>query len=115
MKWMAKLVSGLALAGCLLVSTGGKASNEQLSTEWHVHGVITSVEPTVLTISVGNRTITGRIRSEFFGWLNRTDNRARVRAVRAAHAHHGGTGAFYVLLRRRSSASNRSLRATPQR
>ena len=61
------------------------------------------------------RTITGRIRSEFFGWLNRTDNRARVRAVRAAHAHHGGTGAFYVLLRRRSSASSRSLRATPQR
>lgn len=61
------------------------------------------------------RTITGRIRSEFFGWLNRADNRARVRAVRAAHAHHGGTGAFYVLLRRRSSASSRSLRATPQR
>lgn len=61
------------------------------------------------------RTITGRIRSEFFGWLNRTDNRTRVRAVRAAHAHHGGTGAFYVLLRRRSSASSRSLRATPQR
>ncbi len=61
------------------------------------------------------RTITGRIRAEFFGWLDRTDNRARVRAVRAAHAHHGGTGAFYVLLRRRSSASSRSLRATPQR
>lgn len=61
------------------------------------------------------RTITGRIRAEFFGWLNRTDNRARVRAVRAAHAHHGGTGAFYVLLRRRSSVSSRSLRATPQR
>lgn len=63
----------------------------------------------------GGRTITGRIRSEFFGWLNRGDNRARVRAVRVAHAHHGGTGAFYVLLRRRSSASSRSLRATPQR
>jgi len=63
----------------------------------------------------GGRTITGRIRAEFFGWLNRGDNRARVRAVRAAHAHHGGTGAFYVLLRRRSSANSRSLRATPQR
>ncbi len=49
------------------------------------------------------------------GWLNRGDNRDRVRAVRAAHAHHGGTGAFYLLLRRRSSASSRSLRATPQR
>lgn len=63
----------------------------------------------------GGRTIDGRIRSEFVGWLNRGDNRARVRAVRAAHAHHGGTGAFYLLLRRRSSASSRSLRATPQR
>lgn len=63
----------------------------------------------------GGRTIDGRIRSEFVGWLNRGDNRERVRAVRAAHAHHGGTGAFYLLLRRRSSASSRSLRATPQR
>lgn len=61
------------------------------------------------------RTIDGRIRGEFVGWLNRGDNRERVRAVRAAHAHHGGTGAFYLLLRRRSSASSRSLRATPQR
>lgn len=63
----------------------------------------------------GGRTITGRIRSEFFGWLNRADNRARVRSVRAAHAHHGGTGAFYLLLRRHSSARSRSLRATPHR
>ena len=63
----------------------------------------------------GGRTIDGRIRGEFVGWLNRGDNRDRVRAVRAAHAHHGGTGAFYLLLRRRSSASSRSLRATPQR
>ena len=63
----------------------------------------------------GDRTIDGRIRGEFVGWLNRGDNRERVRAVRAAHAHHGGTGAFYLLLRRRSSASSRSLRATPQR
>ncbi|MCC8432900.1 Smr/MutS family protein [Reyranella aquatilis] len=63
----------------------------------------------------GERLIDGRIRAEFVGWLNRGDNRERVRAVRAAHAHHGGTGAFYLLLRRRSSASSRSLRATPQR
>ena len=63
----------------------------------------------------GGRTIDGRIRGEFVGWLNRGDNRERVRAVRAAHAHHGGTGAFYLLLRRRSSASSRSLRTTPQR
>lgn len=61
------------------------------------------------------RMVGGRIRSEFVGWLNRADNRAAVRAVRAAHLHHGGSGAFYLLLRRRSSARRRSLRATPQR
>ena len=63
----------------------------------------------------GGRIVEGRIRAEFVGWLNRADNRARVRAVRAAHPRHGGTGAFYLLLRRRSSASKRSLRTTPQR
>ena len=56
------------------------------------------------------RVFGGRIRGEFLGWLNRADNRVRVRAVRAAHPRHGGSGAFYVLLRRRSSASSRSLR-----
>jgi len=63
----------------------------------------------------GGRMLGGRIRGEFLGWLNRADNRHRVRAVRPAHPCHGGGGAFYVLLRRRSSASSRSLRAKPQR
>jgi DNA-nicking Smr family endonuclease len=63
----------------------------------------------------GGRVLGGRIRAEFVGWLNRADNRSRVRGVRPAHPRHGGSGAFYVLLRRRSSASSRSLRATPQR
>ena len=63
----------------------------------------------------GGRMLGGRIRAEFLGWLNRADNRSRVRGVRPAHPRHGGGGAFYVLLRRRSSASSRSLRATPQR
>ena len=63
----------------------------------------------------GSRVFGGRIRAEFFGWLERADNRAVVAGVRAAHPRHGGSGAFYVLLRRRSSASSRSLRATPQR
>ena len=63
----------------------------------------------------GGRVLGGRIRAEFIGWLNRADNRDLVRGVRSAHARHGGSGAFYVLLRRRSSASSRSLRATPQR
>ena len=63
----------------------------------------------------GGRVLGGRIRAEFMGWLNRADNRSRVRGVRPAHPRHGGSGAFYVLLRRRSSASSRSLRATPPR
>jgi DNA-nicking Smr family endonuclease len=63
----------------------------------------------------GGRVFGGLIRQEFPGWLQRADNRARVRGVKAAHARHGGSGAFYVLLRRRSSASNRALRDTPQR
>jgi DNA-nicking Smr family endonuclease len=63
----------------------------------------------------GGRMLGGRIRAEFLDWLNRADNRARLRGVRPAHPRHGGSGAFYVLLRRRSSASNRSLRTTPQR
>jgi len=63
----------------------------------------------------GGRVFGGRIRAEFQGWLDRPENRARVAGVRPAHPRHGGSGAFYVLLRRRSSASSRSLRATPQR
>lgn len=63
----------------------------------------------------GGRVFGGRIRAEFPGWLERPENRPRVAGVRAAHPRHGGSGAFYVLLRRRSSASSRSLRATPQR
>jgi DNA-nicking Smr family endonuclease len=63
----------------------------------------------------GGRVFGGRIRAEFQGWLDRAENRARVAGVRSAHPRHGGSGAFYVLLRRRSSASSRSLRATPQR
>ena len=63
----------------------------------------------------GGRVFGGRIRTEFPGWLERAENRARVAGVRTAHPRHGGSGAFYVLLRRRSSASSRSLRVTPQR
>jgi DNA-nicking Smr family endonuclease len=63
----------------------------------------------------GGRVFGGRIRAEFPGWLERAENRARVAGVRTAHPRHGGSGAFYVLLRRRSAASSRSLRATPQR
>jgi DNA-nicking Smr family endonuclease len=50
----------------------------------------------------GGRVLGGRIRAEFLGWLDRADNRTRVAGVRAAHVRHGGSGAFYVLLRRRT-------------
>jgi DNA-nicking Smr family endonuclease len=51
----------------------------------------------------GGRVFGGRIRAEFPAWLDRADNRARVAGVRAAHSRHGGSGAFYVLLRRRTA------------
>lgn len=47
------------------------------------------------------RVFGGRIRAEFPAWLDRPENRARIACVRAAHPRHGGSGAFYVLLRRR--------------
>ncbi len=43
----------------------------------------------------------GRIRAHFLVWLNLPHNRAHVHAVRQAHPRHGGSGAFYVLVRRR--------------
>jgi DNA-nicking Smr family endonuclease len=51
----------------------------------------------------GGRVFGGRIRAEFPAWLDRADNRARVAGVRAAHPRHGGSGAFYILLRRRTA------------
>jgi DNA-nicking Smr family endonuclease len=50
----------------------------------------------------GGRIVGGRIRAEFPGWLERPTNRARVRGLKPAHPRHGGSGAFYVLLRRSS-------------
>jgi DNA-nicking Smr family endonuclease len=47
------------------------------------------------------RIVEGRIRAEFPGWLSRADNRAKVRGVKPAYLRHGGSGAFYVQLRRR--------------
>ncbi len=48
----------------------------------------------------GDRIVEGRIRAEFPGWLQRPENRIRVRGLKSAHPRHGGGGAFYVLLRR---------------
>lgn len=49
------------------------------------------------------RVFGGRIRAEFPGWLERPENRQRIAGVRAAHPRHGGGGAFYILLRRRTA------------
>jgi DNA-nicking Smr family endonuclease len=49
----------------------------------------------------GGRMLGGRIRAEFPGWLERADNRLLVAGVKSAHLRHGGSGAFYVLLRRK--------------
>jgi DNA-nicking Smr family endonuclease len=49
----------------------------------------------------GGHVLGGRIRAEFPGWLERADNRALVAGIKAAHPRHGGSGAFYVLLRRK--------------
>ena len=56
----------------------------------------------------GGRVFGGRIRAEFPGWLDRSENRARISGVRAAHPRHGGSGAFYVLLRRKRAPSVRA-------
>lgn len=50
----------------------------------------------------GGRIVGGRIRAEFPNWLRRPENLARIRGMRSAHPRHGGSGAFYVLLRRPS-------------
>jgi DNA-nicking Smr family endonuclease len=42
----------------------------------------------------------GAIRRELAHWLGAAKNRARIIGYRAAHARHGGGGAFYVLIRR---------------
>jgi DNA-nicking Smr family endonuclease len=34
-------------------------------------------------------------------WLDEGDNRARILAIRRAHAQHGGEGALYLMLRRK--------------
>ncbi len=41
-----------------------------------------------------------RIRAELMHWLERPDLRPAVASVRAAHPRHGGSGAFYLILRR---------------
>lgn len=41
-----------------------------------------------------------RIRDELMHWLERPDLRPHVASVRGAHPRHGGSGAFYIILRR---------------
>ncbi|MDB4936008.1 MAG: hypothetical protein JWP87_2980 [Labilithrix sp.] len=51
-----KLIGLVALASGLLLGAG-----EPLSTERHVHGVITAVDPTVVQIASSQRTVSGKI------------------------------------------------------
>ena len=50
-----------------------------------------------------------RIRSELNYWLEASRLRSRIAAMRQAHPRHGGSGAFYVILRRSPSAFIRTL------
>ena len=43
----------------------------------------------------------GRIRAELSHWLETANQRSRIAALRPAHPRHGGSGAFYLILRRR--------------
>lgn len=43
----------------------------------------------------------GRIRAELSHWLDNTNLRGKIAALRPAHPRHGGSGAFYLILRRR--------------
>lgn len=42
----------------------------------------------------------GRIRAQLADWLEGSSLRSRIAALRPAHVRHGGSGAFYVILRR---------------
>jgi DNA-nicking Smr family endonuclease len=43
----------------------------------------------------------GLIRASIGEWLSVSSYRSRLAAVRVAHPRHGGTGALYLILRRR--------------
>ncbi|WP_294394202.1 Smr/MutS family protein [uncultured Sphingomonas sp.] len=43
----------------------------------------------------------GLIRASIGEWLSVSSHRARIAAVRVAHPRHGGSGALYLILRRR--------------
>lgn len=44
----------------------------------------------------------GRIRAELSHWLDSEPLRGGIAALRPAHPRHGGSGAFYLILRRRA-------------
>jgi hypothetical protein len=56
-----KLPGMVMFAFALLALPAGTSASESLSTERHVHGVITAVEPAVVTIASTQRTVTGKI------------------------------------------------------
>ncbi len=48
----------------------------------------------------------GRIRAAVGDWLAASRHAGSIAAVRGAHPRHGGTGALYIILRRRRSPAN---------
>jgi DNA-nicking Smr family endonuclease len=47
----------------------------------------------------------GRIRAAIHDWLAASPHAGSIAAVRGAHPRHGGTGALYIILRRRRSST----------
>ncbi|WP_317629326.1 Smr/MutS family protein [Sphingomonas nostoxanthinifaciens] len=49
----------------------------------------------------GSETRRGLIRANIDNWLAHSRHRSLIAAIRNAHPRHGGTGALYLILRRR--------------
>jgi len=58
---------------------------------------------TVLVITGKGKLGEGVIRSKLFDWLNEPDVRVHVASYAQSHQKHGGSGAFYLFLRRVSN------------
>lgn len=68
-----------------------------------LHAAIDSGDRIILVITgKGRSDRPGRIRAELGHWLESGSHRGRIAALRPAHPRHGGGGAFYLILRRRS-------------
>jgi len=58
-------------------------------------------DPSAGRVSADRDRARGMIRATLDDWIGASRHRAAIAAVRGAHPRHGGTGAVYVVLRRR--------------